>query len=139
MLSLHHTSKSRAPRFVLGFYRSEEHGREALREARTKRFWRSAAIYRARSPLHHVEQLSCPVIFLQGLDDKTYRLETSVRALWISPSDDPRSPRGDPRYAALAPAQVPLTENLADTVERFLPCWHERIAPARKEAAHGVH
>lgn len=29
-----------------------------------------ADLYRARSPLHHVEGLNCPVIFLQGLDDK---------------------------------------------------------------------
>ena len=28
------------------------------------------AIFRARSPIHHAEQLECPVIFLQGLDDK---------------------------------------------------------------------
>ena len=26
--------------------------------------------YRARSPLHHAEQMRCPVIFFQGLDDK---------------------------------------------------------------------
>jgi dipeptidyl aminopeptidase/acylaminoacyl peptidase len=30
----------------------------------------AAAIYRARSPLHHVEGLSCPVIFFQGLEDR---------------------------------------------------------------------
>lgn len=28
------------------------------------------AVYRARSPIHHVEQLACPVIFLQGLEDR---------------------------------------------------------------------
>jgi 2,3-bisphosphoglycerate-dependent phosphoglycerate mutase len=43
---------------------------------------------------------------------------------------DPRSERGDPRYAALDPDQVPLTECLKDTVARVLPCWYERIAPA---------
>jgi len=44
--------------------------------------------------------------------------------------DDPRGQRDDPRYAALAPEQIPLTECLKDTVARVLPCWHERIAPA---------
>jgi len=47
VLSLLRTGKSRASRLVLGFYRSGEHGREALREARTKRLRRSAVIYRA--------------------------------------------------------------------------------------------
>lgn len=28
------------------------------------------ALYRARSPIHHVEKLSCPTIFFQGLQDK---------------------------------------------------------------------
>ena len=56
---------------------------------------------------------------------------------------DPRSERGDLRYAKLAAAQVPLTECLKDTVERVLPCWNERIAPAIRSgqriviAAHG--
>ena len=34
------------------------------------------------------------------------------------------------RYAKLAPAQVPLTECLKDTVARVMPCWQEHIAPA---------
>ncbi len=56
---------------------------------------------------------------------------------------DPRSERGDLRYAKLAPGQVPLTECLKDTVARVLPCWNERIAPAIRGgqrvliAAHG--
>ncbi len=57
--------------------------------------------------------------------------------------DDPRNPRNDRRYADLAPEEVPLTECLKDTVTRFLPYWHDEIAPAIIEgkrvliAAHG--
>lgn len=57
--------------------------------------------------------------------------------------DDPRHPSRDPRYASLAPSDLPLTECLKDTVNRFLPAWHETIAPAVKSgqraliAAHG--
>ncbi|MGZ5195727.1 MAG: 2,3-diphosphoglycerate-dependent phosphoglycerate mutase [Ramlibacter sp.] len=43
---------------------------------------------------------------------------------------DPRSERGDIRYANLAPGQVPLTECLKDTVARVLPFWNEVMAPA---------
>jgi 2,3-bisphosphoglycerate-dependent phosphoglycerate mutase len=56
---------------------------------------------------------------------------------------DPRSERTDPRYARLAPAQVPLTECLKDTVARVLPCWDDTLAPAIRSgqrlviAAHG--
>ena len=28
------------------------------------------AIYQQRSPINHIDQLNCPVIFLQGLEDK---------------------------------------------------------------------
>ncbi|WP_313073573.1 2,3-diphosphoglycerate-dependent phosphoglycerate mutase [Melaminivora sp.] len=45
-------------------------------------------------------------------------------------SGDPRSERGDIRYAALEPGQVPLTECLKDTVARVLPYWDGTIAPA---------
>jgi 2,3-bisphosphoglycerate-dependent phosphoglycerate mutase len=45
-------------------------------------------------------------------------------------ADDPRCERSDVRYAKLAPAAVPLTECLKDTVARVLPFWQERIAPA---------
>src|SRR4029079_12902435 len=44
--------------------------------------------------------------------------------------DAPRGERKEPRYAALAPEQVPLTECLKDTVERVLPLWHATLAPA---------
>lgn len=45
-------------------------------------------------------------------------------------ADDPQYPGRDRRYAGLAPADLPLAECLKDTVERFLPYWHETIAPA---------
>ncbi|HEY7771638.1 MAG TPA: prolyl oligopeptidase family serine peptidase, partial [Marinagarivorans sp.] len=41
-------------------------------------------IYQARSPIHHIERLNCPVIFLQGLKDKIVppaQAETMVAAL----------------------------------------------------------
>ena len=43
--------------------------------------------------------------------------------------DDPRHPRFDPRYRSLRAAQLPATECLKDTVERFLPLWNDQIAP----------
>ena len=57
--------------------------------------------------------------------------------------DDERFPGKDPRYADLDPKDVPSTECLKDTVDRFLPFWHEEIAPTIKSgkrviiAAHG--
>lgn len=45
---------------------------------------------------------------------------------------DPRYPGKDPRYKHLSEADLPLTECLKDTVERFLPYWHESIAPTIK-------
>ena len=47
----------------------------------------------------------------------------------LEPQDE-RSERSDPRYARLAPGQVPLTECLQDTVARVLPFWNESLAPA---------
>ncbi len=44
--------------------------------------------------------------------------------------DDPRYPAHDSRYGDLKRSQIPLTESLKDTVARFLPYWHETIAPA---------
>ena len=44
-------------------------------------------------------------------------------------ADDERHPRFDPRYAGVAPQELPATESLKDTLARVLPCWHARIAP----------
>ncbi len=38
-------------------------------------------------------------------------------------------PGADPRYAGLADDELPLTECLKDTVERFLPYWFSDIVP----------
>ncbi|HTR56716.1 MAG TPA: 2,3-diphosphoglycerate-dependent phosphoglycerate mutase [Casimicrobiaceae bacterium] len=43
--------------------------------------------------------------------------------------DDPRLELSDPRYAEIDRASFPRTECLKDTVARFLPYWHEAIAP----------
>ncbi len=58
-------------------------------------------------------------------------------------AEDERYPGKDPRYASLSAEELPLTECLKDTVERFLPYWHEMIAPVVQSgqrvliAAHG--
>lgn len=56
---------------------------------------------------------------------------------------DSRFPGSDPRYKEMDEKDIPLTECLKDTVERFLPFWHSNIAPTIKTgkkviiAAHG--
>ena len=56
---------------------------------------------------------------------------------------DERYPGRDPRYADLKPEELPLAESLKDTVARFLPFWHETLAPTVRSgkrvlvAAHG--
>ena len=57
--------------------------------------------------------------------------------------DDARHPSRDPRYQGLTARELPLTESLKDTIARFMPYWHETIAPTIKSgkrvviAAHG--
>jgi len=56
---------------------------------------------------------------------------------------DPRYPGNEARYKDMDEKDIPLTECLKDTVERFLPFWHDTIAPTIKTgkkviiAAHG--
>jgi 2,3-bisphosphoglycerate-dependent phosphoglycerate mutase len=91
---------------------------------------------------------------LQGLDkaetaakhgvERTtlWRRSYDVRPPALDPGDE-RHPGRDPRYAGLSREELPLTECLKDTVERFLPYWHEAIAPAVRDgkrvilSAHG--
>ncbi len=56
---------------------------------------------------------------------------------------DERYPGKDPRYKDLTQSEIPLTECLKDTVERFIPYWHDVISSSVREgknvliAAHG--
>jgi len=73
------------------------------------------------------------LIWRRSYDTPPPALETS----------DERYPGHDPRYKNLTNAELPVTECLKDTVARFLPYWHETIAPTIKSgkrviiAAHG--
>ncbi|MCS7044669.1 MAG: 2,3-diphosphoglycerate-dependent phosphoglycerate mutase [Bryobacteraceae bacterium] len=59
---------------------------------------------------------------------KIWRRSYDVPPPALTP-DDPRWPGHDRRYASLSKDEIPLTECLKDTVHRFLPLWHESIAP----------
>ena len=73
---------------------------------------------------------------------KIWRRSYDIRPPALTP-DDERCPGHDPRYKHLTAEELPLTECLKDTVQRFLPYWHATIAPAVREgkrvliAAHG--
>jgi 2,3-bisphosphoglycerate-dependent phosphoglycerate mutase len=73
---------------------------------------------------------------------KIWRRSYDIPPPPLAPDDD-RHPSRDPRYAGLDPRALPLTESLKDTVARFLPYWHDAIAPAMTSgrrviiAAHG--
>jgi 2,3-bisphosphoglycerate-dependent phosphoglycerate mutase len=60
----------------------------------------------------------------------------------LEPNDE-RFAGHDPRYAGLAPSELPLTECLKDTVARVVPYWEQVIAPQVRAgkrvvvAAHG--
>ena len=73
---------------------------------------------------------------------KIWRRSYDVRPPALE-EEDTRNPAKDRRYRDLMKEQIPLTECLKDTVERFLPCWHDIISPAVRAdrkvliAAHG--
>ncbi|MFZ0934017.1 MAG: 2,3-diphosphoglycerate-dependent phosphoglycerate mutase [Bryobacteraceae bacterium] len=73
---------------------------------------------------------------------KIWRRSYDVPPPKLTP-DDERFPGRDPRYKSLSAAELPLTECLKDTVARFLPLWHQTIAPTIQSglkvliAAHG--
>jgi 2,3-bisphosphoglycerate-dependent phosphoglycerate mutase len=73
---------------------------------------------------------------------KIWRRSYDIPPPALTPEDE-RYPGHDPRYRGLTAEELPLTECLKDTVARFLPLWHETIAPAIQSgqkvliAAHG--
>jgi len=101
--------------------------------------------------LDTLDQLWIPVIKSWKLNERSYgalqglnKAETAAKhgeaqtKIWrrsfdIPPPaltvDDERHPSHDPRYKELKPGDLPLTESLKDTIARFMPYWHETIAP----------
>jgi len=73
---------------------------------------------------------------------KIWRRSYDIRPPELTREDE-RFPGRDRRYRGLGKDELPLTECLKDTVARFLPHWHETIAPAIQAgqkvliAAHG--
>jgi len=73
---------------------------------------------------------------------KIWRRSYDIPPPPLEPNDE-RHPSRDRRYAKLPANILPRTESLKDTVARFLPYWHDTIAPAIKAgnrvliAAHG--
>jgi 2,3-bisphosphoglycerate-dependent phosphoglycerate mutase len=73
---------------------------------------------------------------------KVWRRSYDIPPPALDENDD-RYPGKDPRYSHLDKKEIPLTESLKLTVDRFLPYWHETISPVIKSgkkiiiAAHG--
>ena len=71
-----------------------------------------------------------------------WRRSYDVRPPTLEVSDE-RYPGSDPRYRNMSKSDIPLCESLKDTVNRFLPYWHDTLAPAIESgkrvliAAHG--
>lgn len=71
-----------------------------------------------------------------------WRRSYDIRPPALTKTDE-RYPGNDPKYKDLDEKDIPLTECLKDTVARFMPYWHETIAPVIKSgkkvliSAHG--
>jgi len=59
---------------------------------------------------------------------KLWRRSLTTRPPMLTP-EDPRYPGYDPLYLELSKEELPLSENLLDTVDRVLPYWNEQILP----------
>jgi 2,3-bisphosphoglycerate-dependent phosphoglycerate mutase len=107
--------------------------------------------------LDEMDQLWIPVTKHWRLNERHYgalqglnKAETAAKhgdaqvKIWRRSYDIPPPPLGpdderylgtDQRYGSLKPGEFPAAESLKDTVERFLPYWHETIAPVIQSGA----
>ena len=67
----------------------------------------------------------------------TWRRSYDIRPPALEKGDS-RYPGNDPRYRGLDEKDLPLAESLKDTVARFMPCWHDDIAPVLKAGKHAL-
>ena len=73
---------------------------------------------------------------------KLWRRGFAVRPPELTKEDE-RYPGHELKYHNLSENDLPIAESLKDTIARFMPCWHEQIAPVIREgrqiviAAHG--
>jgi 2,3-bisphosphoglycerate-dependent phosphoglycerate mutase len=73
---------------------------------------------------------------------KLWRRGFAVRPPELTKNDE-RFPGHELKYHGLSESDLPLAESLKDTISRFMPCWHNEIAPVVREgkriviAAHG--
>ena len=63
-----------------------------------------------------------------------WRRDAHAKPPAITP-DDPRYPGHDSRYQNLTNRELPLTENLSQTLERVMPFWVENIVPFIRQQA----
>jgi len=61
-----------------------------------------------------------------------WRRSYNVRPPLLKKTDE-MYPGNDSRYKGLSENEIPLSESLKDTLERFLPFWHDTIVPTLKE------
>ena len=59
---------------------------------------------------------------------KRWRRGFAIRPPELTP-DDERYPGRERKYEGIPTTDLPLAESLKDTIARFMPCWHEEIAP----------
>ena len=68
---------------------------------------------------------------------KLWRRSADVRPPKLT-KEDPRYPGNDSKYKDLTEKELPLTENLIDTIERVTEYWESDIAPVVKEGKSAI-